>query len=86
MLQKAVYIKNTVVLIFQHIHYLHLMSSELAWVLVSSETQLQLQIMLALECLPDYLSVSYDYGRNSNRNISIFLQSIVCYYQLHLHG
>ena len=39
MLQEAIYIKNTVFLIFRHIQCLHLMDSEVAWVLVSSETQ-----------------------------------------------
>ena len=38
------------------------MNSEVAWVLVSSETQFQLQIILDLDYLPDYLSVSYDYA------------------------
>ena len=39
MLQEAGHIKNTVVLIFWHIQSLHLMYSEVAWVLVSSGTQ-----------------------------------------------
>ena len=34
-LQEAAHIKNTVVLIFRHIQFLHLMNSEVAWVLVS---------------------------------------------------
>ena len=37
------------------------MNSEVAWVLVSSGTQVQPQIILDPEYLPDYLSVSYDY-------------------------
>ena len=37
------------------------MYSEVAWVLVPSGTQVQPQIMLETVCLPDYLSVSYDY-------------------------
>ena len=61
MLQEAGHIKNTVVFIFQHIQCLHLMNSEVAWVLVSSGTQVQPQIILDLDYLPDYLSDSYDY-------------------------
>ena len=63
MLQKAGNIKNTNVLIFQHIQLLHLMYAEVPWVLVSSGTQVQPQIILGLDYLPDYLSVSYDYGK-----------------------
>ena len=37
------------------------MYAEVAWVLVSSGTQVQPQIMLNPDYLPDYLSVSYDY-------------------------
>ena len=51
------HIKNTVVLTFRHIQYLHLMYSEVAWVLVYSGTQVQPQIILD----PDYLSVSFGY-------------------------
>ena len=61
MLQVAGHIKNTVVLIFQHIQGLHLINSEVAWVLVSSRTQAQPQIILDPDYLPYYLSVSYDY-------------------------
>ena len=61
MLQKAGHIKNTVVLICRHIQCLHLMYSEVAWVLVSSETQAQPQKVLDPDYLPDYLSVSYGY-------------------------
>ena len=38
------------------------MSSEVTWVLVSSGTQVQLQIILDADYLPDYLPVSYDYA------------------------
>ena len=38
------------------------MYSEVAWVLVSSGIQVQLQIILKPDYLPDYLSVSYHYG------------------------
>ena len=61
MLQEAGHIKNTVVLIFWHIQCLHLVNSEVAWVLVSSGTQVEPQIILDSDYLPDYLSVSYDY-------------------------
>ena len=36
--------------------------SDVAWVLVPSGTQVQPQIILDPDCLPDYLSVSYDYA------------------------
>ena len=51
MLQEAGHIKNTVALIFWHSQCLHLMNSEVAWVLVS----------------PDCLSVSYDYVLTKKR-------------------
>ena len=61
MLQEAGHIKNTVVLIFRHIQCLDLMNTEVAWVLVSSGTQIQPQILLDPDYLPDYLSISCDY-------------------------
>ena len=42
------------------------MYAEIAWVLVSSGTQVQPQVMLDPDCLPDYLSVSYDYAISEN--------------------
>ena len=48
------------------------MHSELAWVLGSSGTQIQSQIILEPNCLSDYLSVSYDYplrSHNFEKNI-----------------
>ena len=48
-------------LTFRHIQYLHLMYAEIAWVLVSSKTQIQPQVILDPDYLPDYLSISYDY-------------------------
>ena len=39
------------------------MNSEVAWVLVSSGTQVQLQIILDPDYLSDYLSVSCDYDK-----------------------
>ena len=59
------HVKNTVVLTiltFRHIQCLHLMYAEVAWVLVSSGTQVQPQVILDPGYLPDYLSVSYDYA------------------------
>ena len=61
MLQKAGHIKNTVVLIFRRIQCLNLMISGEAWVLLSSGSQVQPQIMLDPDYPPDYLSASYDY-------------------------
>ena len=40
---------------------LHLMYAKVSWVLVSSVTQVQPQIILDSDYLPDYFSVSYDY-------------------------
>ena len=67
MLQEAGHIKNTVVLIFWQNQCLHLMNSEVAWVLVSSGTQVKSQIILEPDYLPDYLSVSYDYVLTKKR-------------------
>ena len=61
MLQEAGHITNTVVLIFQHIQCLHLINSEVDWVLVSSGTQVQPQITVVADPLPGYFSVFYDY-------------------------
>ena len=49
------HINNTVVLLFGYFQYLHLMYSELARVLVSLRTQVQSQIILEPDYLPDYL-------------------------------
>ena len=38
------------------------MNSEVAWVLLYPGTQVQQQIILDSDYLPDYLSVSYDYA------------------------
>ena len=40
------------------------MYSEVAWILVSSGTQIQPQVILDPAYLPDYFSVSYDYVQN----------------------
>ena len=77
-LQELGHIKNANVLIFQHIECLHLMYSEVAWILVFSGTQVQPQIILDLDHLPDY---SYEYvlfksfflyDQKVNTNIEIF--------------
>ena len=47
------------------------MNSEVAWVLVSSGTQAQAQIILDPDYLPDYLSVSYDYNLRNDYNFQI---------------
>ena len=46
---------------FRHIQFLHLMYAEIVWVLVSSGTQVQPQVILDSDYLPEYLSDSYDY-------------------------
>ena len=61
MLQEAGHRKGTVVLIFWHTQCLSLMNSEVALELVSLGTQVQPQIILDPDYLPDYLSVSYGY-------------------------
>ena len=50
------------ILTFRHIQCLRLMYAEVAWVLVSSGTQVQPRVILDPDYLPDYLSVSYDYA------------------------
>ena len=69
------HIKSTValtILTFRHIQRLHLMYAEIAWVLVSSETQVQPHVILDPDYLPDYLSVCCDYAAANNfrRNVS----------------
>ena len=63
MLQEAGHRKITNVLIFWDIHCLNLMYAEVAWVLGSSRTQVQPQIILDPDNLPDYLSISCDYDQ-----------------------
>ena len=50
------------------------MSTEVAWILVSLGTDVQPQILFDPNYLPDYLSVSYDYGdsKKVGKNISLF--------------
>ena len=46
------------------------MYAEVAWVLASSGTQVQPQIILDPDYLPDYLSLSYDYGFPKRNNLN----------------
>ena len=59
--KQAIYNVLTI-LTFWHIQCLHLMYTEVAWVLVSSVTRVQPQIILDPDYFLDYLSVSYDYA------------------------
>ena len=52
------------------------MYAEVAWVLVSSGTQVQPQVILDADYLPDYLSVSYDYASNNWEQFAITAQSL----------
>ena len=51
------------------------MYAEVAWVLESSGTQVQPQVIFDPDYLPDYLSVSYDYDHLKNCLICIIWQS-----------
>ena len=59
--------KALTILTFRHIKYLHLMYAEVAWVLVSSGTQVKPQIIVNPDYFPDYLFVSYDYGKTKKK-------------------
>ena len=61
------HINNTAALIFRHIQCLHLIYTKVACLLVSLGTQVQPQIILDPDYLPDYLSVSYDYGETRKK-------------------
>ena len=57
------------------------MYAEVAWVLVSSGTQVQPQIILDPNYLPDYLSVSYDYGVKEGKIflfVFVFWENLFC--------
>ena len=64
-LQKTGHIKNIVVLISRGIQCLYLMYCSVAWVLSSSGTRVQPQIILDPDYIPDYLMtmVFYDHGK-----------------------
>ena len=65
------------------------MNSEVAWVLISSGTQVHPQIILETDYLPDCLSVSYDYA-SMESSVSIFsiyqsdIYAMVRYPKLHI--
>ena len=61
MVQEAGHINNTVVLLFRHIYCLDSKYFEVAWALVSLETQVQSQIILDPDYFSDYFFVPYDY-------------------------
>ena len=68
------------ILTFRYIQCLHLMYAEVAWALVSSGAQVQPQIILSPDYLPDYLSVSYDYGStNPITSIFFFFSFFTCH-------
>ena len=76
MLQEAGHIKNTVVSIIRYIQCLDLMTSEVAWVLVSSGSQVQQPIILDSDYIPDYLTVSYNYDNCHKRVRGIKFQNL----------
>ena len=57
---KKLVTNNTAALIFQYFLCLHLIYCEVAWVLVPLGTQVQTQMILKADYLPDYLSFSDD--------------------------
>ena len=70
------HVKNTValtILTSLHIQCLHMMYTEVGWVLVSSGTQVQPQVILDPDHLPGYLSISYD-DANSKLKIKVYLE------------
>ena len=54
------------------------MYAEVAWVLGYSVTQVQPQVLLDPDYLPDYLSVSYDYESNNQMMCLKQTQSLLC--------
>ena len=84
MLQEAGHIKNAVVLILRHIQSLHLMNSEVAWVLVSSGRQVQSQITLDPDYIPDYLPVSYNYDQLKKASIEKLVANLIKNYSEHI--
>ena len=50
--------------------------AEIAWVLVSLGTQVQPQVMLDPDYLPDYLSVSYDYAWTYMKAIKLVVKIV----------
>ena len=73
MLQEVDQIKNTVVLIFQNVQYFHLMSSGVAWVLISSGTQVHSQVILDPDCLPFRVTmIQFNCSFNTETKINSF--------------
>ena len=68
-------------LVFRHIQCLHLMYSEVAWVLVSAGTQVQPQIILYPDDLPDSFSLSHYYvsKKHSKCNDIGFFSQVLFY-------
>ena len=75
--KKAGHLNNTVILIFQQIQCLNLMYSGVAWVLLSSRKQVQPQIILDTDYLPDYLFFSYDFATMLHSRIFSFSYSVL---------
>ena len=65
-------VNNTVALTFPDIQCLHLMFPEVAWALVSSKSQIQLQIMLNSFYSHDYISISYEYAMSNETKQKYF--------------
>ena len=72
LLQEGGHMQNTVLLISRHIQCLHLMNSEVVWVIVYSGTQVQPQIIVNPDYLPDFLSLSYDYVNMAMNILTVF--------------
>ena len=74
--RKLVHVNKTVpltIVTFQHIQCLHLTYTEVAWVLISSETQVQLQAIPD----PDYLPFFYDYDRINADHTLNFITCVI---------
>ena len=72
------------------------MHAEVAWLIVSSGTQVQSQIMLDPNYLPNYPSVSYDYGVSNlskkvhfnsdhKRSLAMTKACICCHFNMNLN-
>ena len=63
------------------------MNSEVAWVLVSLGTQVQPQIILDPDYVPDYLSVSYDYAVLAQIHIKfVFRNKLILWFMIKKHN
>ena len=72
------------------------MHAEVAWLILSSGTQVQSQIMLDPNYLPNYPSVSYDYGVSNlskkvhfnsdhKRSLAMTKACIYCHFNMNLN-